>query len=110
MAKWMVLASAATVAFLSFVWLALAMQEHWQQVQGGGEPSPVMRNMLRLLGVSGIIASGMLCFAADRPSMAALTWVMLMAVGAVTVAFTLAWKPALLRFAWPARRNSIAEH
>jgi hypothetical protein len=106
----MVLAGAGTVAFISFVWLALAMQEHWQQVQGGGEPSPAIRTMLRLLGISGIIASGMLCFAADRSSMAALNWVMLMILGAVAVALTLAWKPALLRITWPRGKNSIADH
>jgi hypothetical protein len=110
MAKWMLLAGAGTVAFISFVWLALAMQEYSQKVQGGREPSPAPRTMLRLLGISGIIASGMLCFAADRPSMAALNWVMLMTLGTVAVAFALAWKPALLRFAWPTSRNSIAEH
>jgi hypothetical protein len=109
MAKWMILTGAATVALVAFVWLALAMQEHWQQVHGGAEPSSGTQTMLRVLGIFGIIASGVLCFVADRPSMAALNWVMLMTLSAVSVALTLAWKPGLLRLVWPGRRSSAAD-
>jgi len=34
---------------------------------------------------------------ADRPSMAALVWIMLMAGSAVAVALTLSWRPRWLR-------------
>lgn len=101
MAKWILLTTACAVAFLALTWLALAMQDHWQQVQGGEGPSTGTQAMLRLLGWSGIIVTGALCFTADRPSMAALNWIMLLTLGAVSVAMVLAWKPALLRFAWP---------
>lgn len=109
MAKWMLLAGASVAAVTAFVWLALAMQEHWRQVQGDAGPSATTQVMLRILGITGIIVSGMLCFAADRPSMAVLNWMMLMTLGTVSVALTLAWKPALLRFAWPRMRASVAD-
>ena len=60
--------------------------------------------LLRVLGTAGLLASLELCFAADRPSMAVLVWVMLLAAGATSVAMVLAWCPAWLRCFWPVRR------
>jgi hypothetical protein len=100
MADWMILIAAGVVAIVSLAWLALAMDGHWWQVHGGSSPSQLTQTLLRVLGASGIVVSGTLCFIADRPSMAALLWIMLMAFAAVSIALTLAWKPALLRFAW----------
>jgi len=97
------LLGAAVSALLGNAWLALAMDGHWQQVHGTSGASQVSRPVLQILGALGLLGCGALCFAADRPSMALLLWVMLLALGAATVALTLAWKPALLRMAWPAR-------
>lgn len=106
MADGIFLLAAGAAALLSFCWLALAMQVHWEQVHGTGAPSRISRTALRTLGAFGLIGCGALCFVADRPSMALLLWVMLMAFGATAVAFTLAWKPSLLRLVWPGAANS----
>jgi hypothetical protein len=101
MAEWIALTGALAGTLFGFAWLALAMEDHWQQVYGGTGPSEATQRALRLLGASGIIVSGILCFVADRPSMAALVWILFMAVGAVSIALTLSWKPTLLRCAFP---------
>jgi len=51
--------------------------------------------------MAGLAASAALCFIADRPSMAVLVWVMLLAGAAVFVALTLARWPRRLRLLWP---------
>ena len=101
MGDWIFLLGAGIAAFLGCAWLALAMEGLWEQVHGASAPSRVSRAALRTLGTVGLLGCGALCFVADRPSMAILLWVMLMAFGAVAIALTLAWKPALLQCAWP---------
>lgn len=101
MDKWMALAGAAVASLAGFTWLALAMQAHWKQVYGNTEAGQRTRLALRVLGAAGLLIAGTLCFAADRPSMAILVWLMLMASSAVAVTFTLSWKPQLLRFGCP---------
>ena len=104
-ATWLLLAAAlSTVA--GFAWLALAMDVHWRQVLGGEGPGAGARRLLRALGAAGLAVSAVLCFGADRPSMAALVWVMLLAAGAVTVTLALAWGPGVLRVFWPASRQA----
>lgn len=92
---------AAVGAVIGFAWLALAMESHWHQVHGGTEPGPTVRITLRVLGVAGLLASAVLCFIADRPSMAVLVWLMLLAGSAPMIALVLAWRPRLLRVVWP---------
>jgi hypothetical protein len=99
------LAGAAVAALLGFAWLALAMDEHWRQVHGRGEPQPRARRALRILGGLGLLGSLGLCLLADRPSMAVLVWVMLLAGGALLIALALAWKPGALRVLWPGGRS-----
>jgi hypothetical protein len=105
MADWIALTGALIGALLGFSWLALAMQEHWQQVHGGAVPPQATQRVLRMLGACALIASGILCFTADRPSMAVLVWILLMSFSAVSTALTLTWKPSLLRLAFPRRRS-----
>lgn len=100
----MMLLLAAIASVAGFTWLALAMDVHWQQVQGAAGSAPSQR-MLRLLGAAGLAVSAVFCFLADRPSMAALVWVMLMATAAALVAMTLAWRPQVLRVLWPVGRK-----
>ncbi len=78
-------------------WLAVAMDAHWRQVRGGEPARPGTPVVHRVLGTAALAASAVLCFLADRPSMAALVWILLFAAGAATVAFVLAWRPTLLR-------------
>lgn len=101
MVEGIALIGACAAALAGFAWLALAMQEHWQQVYGeNGQPHP-NQVLLRMFGVGALLVSGILCFVADRPSMAALVWILFMAFGSVTVALILAWKPRLLRIVFP---------
>jgi hypothetical protein len=88
-------------ALAGFAWLALAMEVHWEQVLGSPAPLGVSRTVLRALGVGGLAASAVLCFLADRPSMAVLVWLMLLAAAALLTALTLAWRPRLLRVLCP---------
>lgn len=97
----MFLSLAAVSAIVGFAWLALAMDVHWHQVLGSKAPLGVSRAVLRTLGVGGLTASALFCFLADRPSMAILVWLMLLAGGALLTALTLAWQPRLLRVLWP---------
>lgn len=98
---WIYQAGAAVTSVAGFAWLSLAMDTHWQQVHGGTTPARTVRTALRALGVTGLLASALLCFAADRPSMAVLVWLMLLAGSAPLIALTLAFRPRLLRVVWP---------
>ena len=102
---WMMLTLAAVASVAGYSWLALAMDAHWQQVHGSAAPVPAHKTALRMLGVAGLVASAVLCFLADRPSMAVLVWLMLLAGAAPLVAMTLAWRPTLLRVLWPWARS-----
>jgi hypothetical protein len=52
---------------------------------------------MRCLGALALLASLLLCLRVDHASMAALVWVMGLVAAALLVAFTLSWKPRLLR-------------
>lgn len=101
---WVILTLAGTAAVAGLAWLALAMDAHWHQVHGSAAPTSAARVALRTLGVAGLAVSAALCFIADRPSMAALVWVMLLAGAVPLVALTLAWWPGALRAFWPSGR------
>jgi len=83
----------ATLAGLG--WLALAMTAHWRQVRNG-VPSPRTIKVLRILGGSALFVSLLLCLKVDHASMASLVWIMLLAVAAATIAFTLTLRPQWL--------------
>lgn len=76
-----------------FAWLALAMEPHWRQVRNDDPLPKSAVSVLRVLGGVALFASLILCSLADHPSMVALVWPMALAVGALLVAFTLAWRP-----------------
>jgi hypothetical protein len=105
-ALWLALAYATCVA--GFVWLALAMQPHWQQVRGGDEP-PDVRTVwaLRALGALALVLSLLACLRADHASMAALVWVLMLAAASLNVALMLTWRPRWLRvfapWTWPTK-------
>ena len=83
--------------YLGFAWLALAMQAHRVQVLGSQAAHHHTPMVLRLLGSTALVASLGLCLTADTAAMADLVWPMVLAAGAVAVAFTLAWRPRWLR-------------
>jgi len=76
--------------------LALAMKPHWDQARA---PIPYPTARARALRVFGGLALGLsfaLCLLADHPSTASLVWLMAVTVSALTVAFTLAYRPRWL--------------
>lgn len=91
---WLSLAYGFSVA--GFGWLALAMEVHWQQVRGGAVPRRATVRLLQLLGAAGLMLSLGACLRADHATMAALVWVLTLAAAALTVTFTLSWRPRLL--------------
>ena len=93
---------AALMALASFSWLALAMDAHWKKVQAGRNTVHPAK-VLRAMGWLGLLVTAVLCFMADRPSMAVLVWIMLLAATAPSVGMILSWRPEWLRFFWPAR-------
>lgn len=102
---WIALILAAISCLVGFAWLALAMNVHWQQVmKTGSAPSAPTRKTLRVLGSVGLLVSAAFCFVADRPSMAVLIWLMLLAASAPSIGMLLAWRPQWLRVLWPTAR------
>ena len=96
------LSLAVVMSLTSFAWLALAMDTHWKKVQEGrvsGHPAKA----LRVMGWLGLLITAVLCFMADRPSMAVLVWIMLLAASAPSVGMLLSYRPQLLRVFWPVR-------
>jgi len=104
-AFWLLFACLLSLAGMA--WLALAMAVHWEQVmlQPAARAAGV-RLLLRGAGACALALAAAACLLADRPSMALLVWLMLLAASALTVALTLAWRPALLRWLSPARLSS----
>lgn len=98
-ALWLLAAAAA--ALLGMAWLALAMEVHWEQVMARpASQVPATRRLLRGLGSVALALALGACLVADRPSMAVLVWVMLLAASAVLVAWLLARQPRLLAVLW----------
>lgn len=99
-AVWLLMAIA--LSFAGMAWLALAMDVHWGQVMHRpAEAARDTRQVLRGLGAAALPLSLLACLMADRPSMAALVWVMLLAGSAAAVAMLLAHRPQVLRALWP---------
>lgn len=105
----LLIGAALAAQTVGFAWLAMAMDVHWQQVRG--EPAVGRRRALRLrvAGTAALAVSLVACLAADHASMAALVWVMGLAVAALLVAMTLSFIPRLLlplTGRWPKARIS----
>lgn len=110
-ALWFLAAYLSGVAGLG--WMALAMEPHWQQLRGAQPLTRGVARSLRVLGTVGIALSLAICLRVDHASMAVLVWVMVLAAAALTVAFTLSWRPWLLaplagRVRWPRGRADDA--
>ncbi|MFZ2990122.1 DUF3325 domain-containing protein [Ideonella sp.] len=97
---WLTTASALNLAGMA--WLALAMDSHWGQVMHRPAEAAIRtRRALRTLGALVLPLSLLACLRADRPSMAVLVWLMLLAGNAVLVAMLLAHRPRALRVLMP---------
>jgi hypothetical protein len=82
-------------------WLALAMKGHWEQVRSEPAPSGAALVALRSLGALALALSLWLYLQVDHGSMASLVWFMSLAASALTVAFTLSWRPQWLAWLLP---------
>lgn len=102
----LLLLAAIILCVSGMAWLALAMDVHWKQVNSKSIPTQAVRQ-LRILGYSALFCSLVCCLVVDHATMASLVWIMLLAGSALTIAFTLSWRPHWLRvFAAPfARAN-----
>ena len=103
-AIWLVLASA--LCFSGMTWLALAMNVHWTQAMGTPAAATRTPSTLRAAGATALLLALPACLMADRPSMAALVWVMLLTASAVGVAMMLSHRPEWLA-PWGGRLRPI---
>lgn len=98
MAEALALCLAALLSLTGMGWLALSLEVHWRQILGRKAVLTAAKaNGLRLAGWTSLLLSAVLCFSADRPSMASLVWVMLLAGAAAAIALLLAWRAHWLR-------------
>ncbi|MEM1436425.1 MAG: DUF3325 domain-containing protein [Pseudomonadota bacterium] len=98
---------AFVLALLGFGWIALSMDSHWRQVFTSPRPGIATARWLRALGFSTVTLACLLSFIANRPSIAVLVSIMLLAVAAPAIGMTLTWRPALLRMIWRAPAETL---
>ncbi|MBS3936887.1 MAG: DUF3325 family protein [Sulfuritalea sp.] len=98
MADALALCLAALFSLAGMGWLALSLEVHWRQLFGRRAVlTAIIKSGLRLAGWTALLLSAVCCFIADRPSMAVLVWVMLLAGAATAIALLLAWRAHWLR-------------
>lgn len=90
------LIAALLSASVGMGWLALAMDVHWKQVCGSRVLSHRRVIVLRTLAVAALLSSLIFCLLADTATMAALVWMMALAIASVFVAYLLSWRPRAL--------------
>jgi len=101
--------------YVGFALLALSQAQHWRTVIGAAPlpRSPVL--LLRTLGGALIALSLLLSLLRDGPSFGSLLWATAISAAALAVAFTLAWRPRMLRplavagrgLSLPGRRKAV---
>ena len=104
----LMLGAALAANITSLGWVALSMEVHWEQVHGNEPLSRSAVRTLRWLGAAGLAAGLGFCLVVDHASMAALVWFMALAGAALTIAFTLSWRPRVLRVLAPWVRRTRA--
>jgi hypothetical protein len=95
MADGMLLMAVFLSACAGFACLALSQRRHWAQVLSGEPPRPTVF-VLRTLGSALLLLSLIIALLRDGPSFGSLLWATAISVAALAVAFTLAWRPAVL--------------
>lgn len=88
--------AAFAAIWLSFGVLALMQEAHWTAVTGHAA-LPLSQGRQRLCAGLGLALGCALCVAVHGAGFGTLLAVLLLAAGAMSVAFTLAWKPHWLR-------------
>jgi len=97
MADSLLLLALLVAAYVGFALLALSQAQHWRAVVGAvALPRRRVRG-LRSIGGTSIALSLILALMRDGSSFGSLLWATAISVAALAVAFTLAWRPRLLR-------------
>jgi len=84
-------------AYAGFALLALSQARHWRTVVGAAALPRSRVLLLRTLGGALIALSLLLALMRDGASFGSLLWATAISLAALAVAFTLAWRPRLLR-------------
>lgn len=101
----LLLLAAVLANLVGMGWLALAMESHWEQLQGTGPLRHGHAVALRCIGVLAIGSALLICLRADHATMAVLVWIMSLSGAAVAIALLLTWRPAWLAvIVWPSWR------
>jgi len=95
MSETLLLVAATALSISGMAWLALSMDVHWGQVMHQ-HAEHAQRQRLKALGAAALLLALLACLAADRPSMAALVWIMLLAGSAMIVTMVLSRRPRWL--------------
>lgn len=97
MTKSLLLVAIFSVAYLGFTLLALSQVRHWRIVFD--KALPTQREVLTLhgLGILMLSISLVLSIVRDGASFGSLLWITVISMAALSVAFTLTWRPRWLR-------------
>ena len=89
--------AALGLGFAGWALLALSQREHWRAA-AGELPHPCARRLRIVRLLAALLFAGALaaCVAGHGGGFGALLWMLLLAAGALAVAFTLAWRPRWL--------------
>jgi len=85
------------VLYLGFATLALSQVRNWRLVIAASPPSPVMKIVLRAIGIVLLMLAIPLALWLDGPSFGSLMWGTAISVAACAVTATLSWCPHWLR-------------
>lgn len=85
------------LAYLGFAGLALSMERHWLDVMCSAAVSGHVAHRLRSLACFCLAAGLVAACWRDGPAFGGLLWVMSSVVAGIAVAFTLTWRPVMLR-------------
>ncbi|WP_343729763.1 DUF3325 domain-containing protein [Duganella sp.] len=88
---------AGLASYTGFACIALAMPDYWERAGGDSAGHAPLRRPLRASGGLLLCLALALCLWRDGASFGSLLWMILLTAGAIAVAFTLTWRPQLLR-------------
>jgi len=97
MSNSLLLLALLATAYAGFALLALSQARHWRSVARAAALTRRRVLTLRAIGVALIALSLILSLLRDGPSFGSLLWATAISLAALGVAFTLAWRPRLLR-------------
>lgn len=88
---------AALTSFVGFALLALSQERHWSAVSGTPPEQRVKATWAAGPGLVAQLAALLASLHAQGPGFGSLLWAVMISAAAITVAFTLSWKPHWLK-------------